>query len=246
MKRPVFGHRRRAAAETVDPAQLLLIRAAAAIESYGAKAMRGRGSVCAEKPRRRALTPAELHSSLAWHSEDADVIDLSCLLAADQTRALLRIVLGGPPGDEPTPLERNIIRETVERLLTATGRLWEERAVGRVTIDVAWCCDLTIADAMGTTASIVLQAPIAATPPSLPVRLDLSAVPIALDAMLPPLLVQVDSIARWRPGELVVLGCAAGSRTHLGAGNTRVASGELGAVHGRRAMLVTQAIGETV
>lgn len=217
----------------------MLIRTAVAIESGGAKALRGRGSVTAAKPLLLSSVGDEPASSFAWQSEDAgDAPDLSCVLSAEDARSLLRIVLGGPSSGEPTPLERNIIRETAERLLAATGRAWEERPPERMPAGPAWRCELTLTDAVGTASSLVLCARACIPTPSASSRVDLAWVPIHLDASFPSVRMNVETIARWRTGDLVALGCDAGARVALASDGTSVASGALGSIRGRRAVLV--------
>ena len=240
MRRPDWAQRRRREAAG-DATAAALVRAAGAVEANAARALRGRGSVAAAKPRQRASTVSGLTSPRVWHSDDGDGLDIACVLGGDDARSLLRIVLGGPVGDDPTPLERNIIRETVERLLAATGRMWEERSAQDMPAVNCWCCDLTIADAVGTTASMTLRVPAQVEPARPDARVDLGAVLIALEARLPAFVMRVDAIVRWQHGDLLTLSCDDGAAVRLVAGSTLVASGSLGAVRGRRAVRVTSA-----
>lgn len=239
----MWPHRRRTS-EADDEAPPPLIRAAAAIEAQGAKALRGRARVDAARAMRRPRQATDRHPMCEWHSDTGDAVDLTCTISASQACRLLHIVLGGPASDEPTPLERNIVRETVERLLTATGRLWEERASLGPPPDAAWVCELTIADAVGTTSSIELRAPAPVEEQATEARVDLSAVSIALEAVLPPSPMHVVALAGWRCGDVIPLGCDAKAATRLEAGGAVVAYGTLGALRGRRAVLVGSELGE--
>ena len=223
-----------------DPAPALLARAAAAIEAQAPKSLKGRASVVAHAPAVRALSADEAEPAHVWHSDDGDGLDVWCVLGIAGARALLSIVLQGPAGDVPTPLERNIVRETIERLLAATGRVWEEQAASKLPLSDGWCCRLDLTDALGTKSTLALRAPMRSSAERDTERVDLRAIPIALDAMLPDVEMRVDAIARWRKGEIVGLSCAADAATSLRAGKTRVAVGSLGESRGRRALLVTR------
>jgi len=222
-----------------DPASALLVRTAAAIAANGPKALRGRGSVCAEAPRLHSWSAEELKSAQVWHSDDGDAIDLWCLLGADAARSLLKIVLQGPAGDEPTPLERNIVRDTIERLLAATGRVWEERASAQPPPSNGWCCRLTLTDALGATTTFTLHCPSGSRRETELERIDLRMIPVVVDAALPPIDLRVGAIARWRDGELVALSCGADAAVRLCVGAVWFASGSLGVSRGRRAILVS-------
>jgi len=222
-----------------DPASALLVRIATSIAANAPKALRGRGSVCAEAPRLHSWSPEELKSAQVWHSDDGDAIDLWCVLGASEARSLLKIVLQGPAGDEPTPLERNIVRDTIERLLAAAGRVWEERASAQLPPSTGWRCRLTLTDALGATTAFTLHCPSDSRLETQPKCVDLRPIPVVVDAMLPPIDLRVDAIARWRDGELVALACGADAVVRLRVGAVWFASGSLGISRGRRAILVS-------
>jgi hypothetical protein len=239
LKRPIWARRSREKRPAGDPAPAILARVAATIATNAPKALRGRGALVADTPCLHSWSPQELASAQVWHSDDGDAIDLWCVLGANDARLLLNIVLKGPAGDEPTPLERNIVRDTIERLLAATGRVWEERASAQLPPSTGWCCRLTLTDALGAAAAFTLHCPprrCEATPTE---RVDLRAIPVAVDALLPAMDMQVDAIARWSSGEFVALACAADAAVRLRVGAVSVASGSLGTSRGRRAILVS-------
>lgn len=239
LKRPAWTRRSREKSPVDDPAPALLARVAAAIAANASKALRGRGSLAADKPRLQSCSSEDLASAQVWHSDDGDAIDLWCVLGASEARSLLRVVLQGPAGAEPTPLERNIVRDTIERLLAATGRLWEERASVQLPPSAGWCCQLTLSDVLGATATFTLHAASSPHRETQADRVDLRAIPVLVDALLPATEMQVDTIARWRDGELVALDCAADAAVLLRVGAVSVASGSLGTMRGRRAIHVS-------
>jgi len=240
MTRPTW--RRYAApprSDALDPAPAMLTRLATAIASGASQALRGRGSLTVASPERRngaRLGPAAPVQS--WHSDGIDGLDLWCALDDDGARALLRVILGGPGSATPTALERSIVREAVERLLSYTPCVWEERDPHLLTPDSGWSCSLTIAAASSAGAHITLHAPAAheTSPPS--ARVDLASIPLQLSASLSATQVRVGAIMRWRTGDLVPLGCDAGAPVRLTVAHGRVASGVLGSSRGRRAIEV--------
>jgi flagellar motor switch/type III secretory pathway protein FliN len=193
----------------------------------------------ADVPRLLSWSHDEPATAQVWHSDDGDAIDLWCVLTANEARSLLKLVLQGPAGDEPTPLEQNIVRDTIERLLAATGRVWEERSSAQLPPSDGWCCRLTLTDALGATATFTLLAPSSSSREASAERVDLRLIPVVVEAILPSIEMQVDAIARWRDGGLVALACAAESRVRLRIGSVCVASGSLGATRGRRAILIS-------
>ena len=242
MKRPVWKRYLRERATVADPAPALLARAADAIEAHAPKALTGRGSVVAQTPSQRPLTAQETELAHVWHSDDGDGLDVWCVLGLAGARTLLSIVLHGPAGHEPTPLERNIVRETVERLLAATGRVWEEQAGSKLPSVPGWCCRVELTDALGAKSTFTLHAPSRCAPTRKIERVDLRAIPVMFDAMLPATPMRVDAIARWRKEDVVTLACAPEVATRLRASAACVAAGSLGAARGKRAILVTRSV----
>jgi len=182
----------------------------------------------------------EIESAHVWHSDVGDGLDIWCVLGLAGARSLLGIVLHGPAGDEPTPLERNIVRETVERLVSATDRVWEEQAASKLPLLPGWCCRLDLTDALGAKSTLTLHAPSRCAPMRKVERVDLGAIPVIIDASLPAAQMRVEAIARWRKGDVITLACAPDVTTSLQAGVACVAAGSLGASRGKRAILVTR------
>jgi hypothetical protein len=217
-----------------------MARAAAAIEAHAPKALKGRASAVAQPPALRPLAAEEIEAAQVWHSDDGDGLDIWCVLGLAGARTLLGIVLHGPAGDEPTPLERNIVRETVERLLAATGRVWEEQAASKLPLLLGWCSRLDLTDALGAKSALTLHAPSRCAPARKVERVDLRAIQVTIDASLPAAQMRVDAIARWRKGDIITLACVPDVATSLRAGAACVGTGSLGASRGKRAILVTR------
>jgi flagellar motor switch/type III secretory pathway protein FliN len=240
MNKPTWPRlRARENAALRDPAPAILTRLAQQIEACSVEVMRGRASVSHEAPTRDARVPSDRGDAQTWHSDIGDGVDVWCTIDGTAARALLEIVLGGPGAAKPTSLERGIVRETVERVLSSTSRVWEERTEARFPSTSGWLCRVTIAAACGNPAELCFYAPAADEPPAPIVqRVDLRGVPVTLTASLPPAGVRVRSIAGWRLGAIVTLGCDAESAVDLFAGSACVASGLLGAVRDRRAVRI--------
>ena len=228
-----------------DPAPAILTRIAQDIEARTVDVMRGRASASHEPPMRGARVPSDRCDAQTWHSDIGDGVDVWCAIEGAAARALLEMVLGGPGAAKPTSLERGIIRETVDRVLSTTSRVWEERAEARFPSTSGWLCAVTIAAACGKPAELWFYAPASDEPPAPIVQcVDLRRVPVTLTVSLPPAGVRVGSIAGWRPGAIVALGCDAESSVDLFAGSACVATGQLGAVRDRRAVRIDRCLRE--
>jgi len=222
-----------------DPTPALLVQIAAAIKADAPKVLRGRASVVTRSPVLRSWAPDDLASAHVWHSDRGDGIDIWCVLEAADIRSLLPVVLQGPAGDEPTPLERNIARDTVERLLVATGRVWEQRAASQLPPAVGWCCQSILSDALGTEAALSLLSPSSEPQEESSTRVDLRNIPVQLEALTPTIELRVDAIARWRAGDVVTLATCQEATVSMRIGTIPVANASLGSTHGRRAVLIT-------
>jgi len=241
MKRPAWPRMRaRAPQARIDPAPALLTRLADDVEAHAADALRGRGIASHDLPVCGTWLPLDRDDAQTWHSDIGDGVDVWCALDRSGARGILEIVLGGPGAPKPTALERGIVRETVERLLASTNRVWEERAESRFPSTACWICRVSIAAAgRGEPAQMCFYAPAVDEAPSpIAQRVDLHDVPVTLMATLPAAEMRVGAIAAWRPGAVVPLGCEAESAVSLFAGPARVASGRLGTIRGKRAIRI--------
>jgi len=241
MIRPVWSRPRRCTPKAiVDPAPAVLAGIAARVVSHAAETLRRRVSATHEGPIRGSWPVVHDDvSAQTWHSDEGDGLDVWCAIDGDAVRNLLEIVLGGPAAPKPTTLERGIIRETVDRLLTSGERLWEERGSPRFSLTAGWLCPILIVDAGGIRAHLDLYAPAIVEPPApIPALVDVRDVPVSLSATLPPLAVRVDAVAAWRTGTVVTLVGAADASVGLYAGASRIAAGKLGSVRGKRALRI--------
>lgn len=217
------------------------MRVATAIASSASQALRGRGTLTAAPPVRVAQAHDASSPAQSWYCDGVEGVDLWCELEDAGAHELLRVILGGPGSVAPTALERSIVRETVERLLSSTGSAWEERSPHLLPPDSGWSCRLTIANAADSGAHIALLAP-AAVEPSLPnARVDLRSIPLQVSVLLPAAHARVDAIAKWRVGDDVPLNCEANAAVDLTVGCVRVACGTLGSSRGRRAIEIRAA-----
>ncbi len=247
MNKPTWPRlRARSTQERRDPAPAILTRLAHDVEARAIDVMRGRASASHDAPARGAWLSSDRGDAQTWHSDAGDGVDIWCAIDSADARALLEIVLGGPGAPKPTSLERSIVCETVERVLSSTSRVWEERTAARFPSTAGWLCKVTIAAACGKPAVLCFYAPAADEPPAPIVqRVDLRDVPVTLTAALPPTEIRVHAIAGWRAGSIVTLGCVADSAIDLFAGSTCMASGSLGAVRGRRAVRIDRCARES-
>lgn len=239
MRKPAWLRTFRRAPETrVDPAPLILTRIAEAIEGRALEVLRGRASASHEPPIRTTLRHEESPAQ-TWHSDIGDGVDVWCTIGDVAARALLEIVLGGPGASNPTALERGIVRETIDRVLTSTGRLWEERGGPKPANVSGWVCRLKVTSGRGCCADLALYAPAFADPPApFSQSVDLRNVPVNLSAALTSINYRVNAIAAWKGGTIVPLRGGADARIGLFSGPSLIAEGRLGTVNGRRAIRI--------
>jgi len=231
--------------EHADPAPAILNGLAAAAEAGAVEAMRGKAQATHRAPARGLWEPLDRDDALAWHSDAGDGVDVWCALDRENARALLEIALCGPAAPRPTAVERGIVRETIERVLASTGRVWDERTGARFPAASGWICTLSIAPSRGAAAELCFYAPAAPEPlPPAVQRVDLRDVPVTLTAWLPPHGVRVGDVAAWRPGWLVPLGFGVEAPARVFAGAALVASGCLGAIRGTRAIRIDAGVPE--
>lgn len=240
MTKPAWGRPRcRPTEAVVDPAPHVLSAVATRIAAHASDVFRRSVIATHDAPLRGSWAIARDADAQTWHSDVGDGIDVWCSIDGEAARILLEMVLGGPAAPKPTALERRIIREAVDRLLTAGGRLWEERCSPHLSSGAGWVCPILISDAGAITTHLDLYSPAmaeSATP--IPALVDVREVPVTLCAVLPPRGVPVGAIAAWREGTVVTVAGRADATVDLYAGAARIAAGRLGSLRGRRALRI--------
>ncbi len=201
--------------------------------------LHGRAAASAGSPVRIPVASKATLPFAWWQSDMGDGLDITCTIEHEAARELLEIVLGGPPAVTPTPVEQRIVRETVDRLLGVTRRLWEESATA-FSATARWECAVDITRG-GHRAVLALSAPIVPEPPPLvPARIDLSGIPMKLDVTSAPARRTVEAIGALRPGAVVPLGMPVDSNVILSINGRSLAVCALGATAGVRAVKIAQ------
>jgi flagellar motor switch/type III secretory pathway protein FliN len=235
MRRPTWpAPGRRSRIERPDPAPAVLGRVASGIAKRASAVLRADVTVTIETPARCALE--RVYAGRAWRCDDAGV-GVWLVLDDGALRALLEIVLGGPAAAVPTTLERDIVRETVERLCASDEVVWQEAASGSAFCSDAWRSDVSIAAQSGPRARLTLAAP-APPPPSpgtLP-RVEVGGIPISVGVAIAPSRMRLAEVLTWQPGSIVALGADGTPSVSVFADTEQIASGRLGASRGRRAV----------
>lgn len=170
-----------------------------------------------------------------WRCETAGV---PIWLALDDTalRGLLEAVLGGPAAAVPTALERDIVRETIERLIASDAVLWQESPRERIPEDDFWLGEVRISSPRSPAVRLSLIAE-AARQEILPDRttLDPGVIPISLWIGFPATAHRLGSVLRWGPGSLVRLAARVPAAA-VCAGHREIASGAIGTARERLAI----------
>jgi hypothetical protein len=185
------------------------------------------------------------------YSDDPQVIDRAwrftyeerevfCVLDEVSERALLGWIVGGAVQQRSSPIERNIIAEAMQRLLTTPGAdqardFREEQRVRPSPTD--WRCELDLSARGRQKAQFALytaridEPPLAiASPP------DLGEMTVSLRATFPSFGCALAELSAWRSGSLFFLrGPQRDLSIWLSAGGRRIAIAQLGAVLGERA-----------
>jgi hypothetical protein len=236
MKKAVWPRTaRRSTALAPDPAPAALTRVATEIGDRASAVLRMPVATSTTDP----VRGADFRQSRCrtWRCESGGVM---VWLALDDAalRGLLEAVLGGPGASVPTALERDIVRETIERLIASDAMLWEEAPRERMPADDFWLCEVRIETNRSSVTRLSLLAA-AAIPDAAPERakLDHGRIPIVLSIGFPASGHRLESVLRWGPGSLVPIGASAPTAS-VYAGRREIASGRIGAVRGRRAVMI--------
>ena len=226
-----------------DAAPALLLRLANDVESGCAAALRVQCRIFAGVPERRQSVLRSEGPVQWWLSDIGDGLDAAFALTAQDARGLLEILLGGPPAPAPTSLELRIVRESVDRLLSSTGRLWEERAAEPWQERECWSVRIDIAGP-GASSGFSFRSPAMIEPEAAPPALvELNRIPIVVSAQLPPQPIAVAALGGLEAGDLFRLGVRQGTEVRLMAQGVEIASGRLGCAQGRRSVEIDRIAG---
>jgi len=172
-------------------------------------------------------------SDRVWHC-DIECARVHCALDSDTHRTILEWILGGPGASAPTPIERTIVTECVDRLLSPSahsrwheGASWHEGAV--------WLSVLEIYDKAATASIRLFTAAQTESAGKRHPRLD--DVPLDLCGQLHPSATRLGTLIELKRGTIVPIGDPTGAaRACLRVGFGPAVFGTLGAIDGRRAI----------
>jgi hypothetical protein len=172
-------------------------------------------------------------SDRLWHC-DFQGVRIYCALDSDSQRTILGWILGGPGASVPTAVERTIVTECVDQLLSPSAHArWHEFA--GLHGGAVWLSVHEISDKSGTATIRVFTAAQAASPPKHHPRLD--DVPLDVCAQLRSPAMNLGTLTELKRGMIVRVGDAAPTaRVCLHVGLGEVAFGTLGGIDGRRAI----------
>jgi flagellar motor switch/type III secretory pathway protein FliN len=182
-----------------------------------------------------ACGPAGDRAWLALH--DAGVA--WCTVDLRSQAAMLAMVIGGQGAERETPIERSIVGEAIERLLSADDfrqARWTETATDRPSGDRCWRCNIEVTTPSGRCAILQLFAPAAdrdpaseATFSSISTR-DIGRVKVTVRAELRRVRSPLAQILAWAPGTIVQLRSRTLAHVDLLVQDSIIATGRLGSV----------------
>jgi hypothetical protein len=172
--------------------------------------------------------------SRVW-SASVDGSALWCIVSGLGQRSILECALDGPGSPRQTPVERTIVGECVQRLLTSRFARWNEVTSIAIAREELWRCDLTAvrSDRCGTYLSLCAGAKqvVACAHPNV------AGVPLTFTVHLGPLMTTLGALSQWRAGAHVPLGINTdGLRAALSAPNGPIVYGHLGQINAARAI----------
>lgn len=170
-----------------------------------------------------------------WQSE-ADR-SFWCAVDFESQQLLLEFILAGPGALSPTAVERTIVAECVDRLLTRTGDdRWLELS-GQSPPQILWRCDVNIIGPGAGVATLRLFTIALPEPQRACIHPSLSDVPLSFRAHFRGLGATLGDLASWRPGTILRLGGSASElEVALRLERGPVVYGTIGSVAGRRAV----------
>jgi len=162
-----------------------------------------------------------------------------CTVDLRSQAALLAMVIGGQGAERETPIERSIVGEAIERLISVDDfRLvrWSETAIERPAGDCCWRCNVEVTSQSTRCAILQLFAPATgrdlvgeANEPCVSAR-DIGRVPVKVRCELRKVRSSLARILAWTPGTIVPLDSHALARVDLLVENSTIANGRLGSV----------------
>ena len=225
----------RARTEPNDAAPTLLRHIVSAIERRVPDVLHVPVDVSTSLPVCTAAADAEYHR--LWSCDAGRGVRIWMSIDHANARGLLEIVLGGPASTQFTTLEREIVKETVERLTSASGVSWDEEPLNhRPSTDRVWRSSIDIEASSGVHVTIDFNAPAMPAPSPVPC-VSGERIPILVRAEVARGATPLSEVAAWRPGTVVSLRAdSTSSNVGLFAGKVRIATALLGASQGNRAL----------
>jgi flagellar motor switch/type III secretory pathway protein FliN len=214
-----------------------LPKLARGIAQRSREALRGHLDITFGEPQRGeyACGPAGDRAWLALH----DVGVAWCTVDLRSQVALLAMIIGGQGAERETPIERSIVGEAIERLLSADDfrqTRWTETAPDRPAGERCWRCNVEVSMQSGRCAILQLFAPAVdrdpaseAAFPCISTR-EIGRVNVTLRAELRKVQSPLAQILAWAPGTIVSLRSPALAHVDLLVQDTIIATGRLGSV----------------
>ena len=233
LRLPSWRKRTRRRPAEVDRGPLILGRIGRAAASRASDFLHDESEVTLS-PLERRYVPAINDTRRAWRHEEEERI-IWCTVDEESQRALLEWVLDGPGAVVPTAVEKTIVAEWVERLLSTSASSWNEVTSLDIDDEEAWHGAINVhAASRNARLDLYVKADVEASVGPIP-RVD--EVPLTLQGRLAPLRITIGCLAALRPGSTLALDVEATSASALlQIEGGPVMSGALGAVSGRRAI----------
>jgi flagellar motor switch/type III secretory pathway protein FliN len=231
--RPLWPHANRGASSAPE----WLPKLAQGIAQRARDSLRGHLDITYAEPRRGAYAcePTSDRGWLAHH--DAGVA--WCIVDTRSQAALLALVIGGQGAERETAIERAIVSEAMERLLSVEDfrqTRWAESGIDRPAGDRIWRCNVEVASRSGRCAILQLFALPADRDPAREAispcisQSDIGHVNITLRAELRRVRSPLAQILAWAPGTVVALRSRSLSHVNLLVQDSVIATGRVGSV----------------
>jgi flagellar motor switch/type III secretory pathway protein FliN len=162
-----------------------------------------------------------------------------CTVDLRSQAALLAMIIGGQGAERETQIERSIVGEAIERLLSTDDfrqTRWTETAIDRPAGDHCWRCNIEVTTQSGRCAILQLFAPAAdrdpageTSVPNISTR-DIGRVHVTVRAELRKFQSPLAQILAWAPGTVVPLRSQALAQVELLVQDSIIANGRLGSL----------------